>query len=41
MEMGIIIRGDVYVVDYRAEPERYSILLPIVEQMINSLKINS
>lgn len=40
MEKGIIIRGDVYVVKYRAELETYSIFLPIVQQMIDSLKIN-
>jgi hypothetical protein len=39
MEMGTIVRGDVYVVEYRAEPGRYPIFLAIVQHMINSLKI--
>jgi hypothetical protein len=39
MEMGIIIKGDAYIVEYRAEPGRYSIFSPIVQQMIDSLEI--
>jgi hypothetical protein len=39
MEIGIISNGHVYAMEYRAEPERYSYYLPIIQQMLDSLKI--
>jgi hypothetical protein len=39
MEIGTIIDGSVYVITFRAEVEKYYDYLPVIEKMIDSLKI--